>query len=92
MSLVEGDLAEKNILILCTGNSARSIMAEAYINHAAGAGWRAHSAGSQPAAKPNPFALSTLREAGILVAHARSKSWDEFAEPDAPPMGHQLRY
>ncbi len=79
-------MTAKNILILCTGNSARSILAEAYINHVAGDGWRAYSAGSSPAGEPNPFALSTLAEAGIPAGEARSKSWDEFAEADAPQM------
>ena len=58
-------MTAKNILILCTGNSARSILAEAYINHAGEGAWRAYSAGSKPAGAPNPFALSTLSEAGI---------------------------
>lgn len=78
------------ILFLCTGNSARSIMAEAYMNHAGAGRWRAYSAGSKPAGAPNPFALETLRAHAIPIpggeASPRSKSWDEFAAPDAPPM------
>lgn len=77
-----------NILFLCTGNSARSIMAEAYMNHAGAPRWRAFSAGSTPTGKVNPFALETLRAHGIAVAEeeARSKSWDEFASAAAPLM------
>ena len=80
----------RNILFLCTGNSARSIMAEAYMNHAGAGRWRAFSAGSKPAGAPNPFALETLHGHGIPVgageAAPRSKSWDEFAAPGAPIM------
>ena len=80
----------RNILFLCTGNSARSIMAEAYMNHAGAGRWRAFSAGSKPAGAPNPFALETLQTHAIPVpgdkAAPRSKSWDEFAGPDAPVM------
>ena len=76
----------KNVLFLCTGNSARSVMSEAYMN-AAGAGrWRAFSAGSQPTGKVNPFAVTTLEAHGIDAGAPRSKSWDEFAEPGAPDM------
>ena len=76
----------KNVLVLCTGNSARSIMAEAYINHTSGGAWRAYSAGSKPTGKVNPFALKTLGDAGIAVDVARSKTWDEFAVDGAPAM------
>ncbi len=77
----------RNILFLCTGNSARSIMAEAYMNHAGRGQWRAFSAGSKPAGAPNPFALETLNSHNIPVDFApRSKNWDEFAAPDAPVM------
>jgi len=81
----------RNILFLCTGNSARSIMAEAYMNHiGSGAGkgsWRAFSAGSTPTGKVNPFALETLHANGVAQPEdARSKSWDEFAKPGAPLM------
>jgi len=76
----------RTILFLCTGNSARSIMAEAYMN-AAGAGrWRAYSAGSQPTGAVNPHALATLRAADIPAGEPASKSWDVFAGPGAPQM------
>jgi arsenate reductase len=76
----------KNILVLCTGNSARSIMAEAYINHVSNSTWRAYSAGSTPTGKVNPFAISTLENEGIRPPEIRSKSWDEFASDTAPQM------
>ena len=79
-----------NILFLCTGNSARSIMAEAYMNHAGGGAWRAYSAGSNPTGAPNPYALETLAANGIAVPTGAdapsSKSWDVFAVDDAPIM------
>ena len=78
-----------NVLFLCTGNSARSILAEFTLNHLAGPGGRCHaySAGSFPKGKPNPLALALLRQEGIATAGARSKSWDEFSVPGAPPIG-----
>ena len=78
----------RNILFLCTGNSARSIMAEAYLNQAGAGQWRAYSAGSQPTGTPNPFALKTLAQQEISLSHEapRSKSWDEFASESAPIM------
>lgn len=77
----------KNILFLCTGNSARSIMSEAYMNHAGAGRWRAYSAGSSPVGRVNPFALETLAAHGVPApTDARSKSWDEFAATDAPLM------
>lgn len=78
-----------NVLILCTHNSARSILAEAMLNHHArrlGVDVRACSAGSAPSGKVNPHALAVLAAAGIDTAGLRSKSWDEFARADAPPM------
>lgn len=76
----------KSILFLCTGNSARSIMAEAYMNLAGRGRWRAYSAGSKPTGKPNPLAVETLAAHGIAAIEPRSKSWDEFAAPEAPVM------
>lgn len=76
-----------NILVLCTGNSARSILGEALLNKlGAGLGLRAFSAGSKPAGQVNPAALALLREKGFDVSGFRSKSWEEFAAPDAPKM------
>ena len=75
-----------NVLILCTGNSARSILGEAVFNHEGGGNFGAYSAGSRPAGQPNPFAIDLLQREGIDTAFARSKSWDEFALADAPKM------
>lgn len=75
-----------NVLFLCTGNSARSILAEALLNHRAAGRFRAFSAGSHPSGQPRPEALAQLVSAGISVEGLRSKSWDEFATPDAPKM------
>ena len=79
-------MASHNVLFLCTGNSARSILAEAYLNSAASGRFVAYSAGSHPAGKVNPFALELLRKHGIGSEGLRSKNWDEFARPGAPKM------
>src|SRR5437588_421537 len=76
----------KSVLFLCTGNSARSVLAEAYLNHAGRGRFIAYSAGSHPAGRVNPFALELLREGGLPTTAARSKSWDEFARPGAPKI------
>jgi len=78
-----------NVLVLCTHNSARSVLAEAMLNQLAkleGADVRGYSAGSSPSGRVNPFALSVLAEAGVATEGVRSKSWDEFARPGAPQM------
>jgi len=77
-----------NVLFLCTHNSARSILAEATLNHIGQGRFKAFSAGSSPRDKqlPNPLALQVLQSAGISTEGLRSKSWDEFATPDAPQM------
>lgn len=75
-----------NVLFLCTGNSARSILAEAYLNAASRGRFTAYSAGSHPGGKVNPFALELLEKNRIDTAGLRSKNWDEFERPGSPAL------
>lgn len=75
-----------NVLFLCTGNSARSIMAEAILNFKGRPNFKAYSAGSHPAGAVRPEAIQQLEAAHLPCKGARSKNWDEFARPGAPPL------
>jgi arsenate reductase (thioredoxin) len=75
-----------NVLILCTGNSARSILGEALVNHWGRGKFVGYSAGSTPRGEVNPIALELLKHMNLPTAGLRSKSWDEFAQPGAPPL------
>jgi len=75
-----------NVLFLCSGNSARSIIAESILNAVGNGRFKGHSAGSRPGGAVNPLVLEFLRSSGLPTEGARSKSWDEFATPAAPHM------
>ena len=75
-----------NVLFLCTGNSARSIMAEVILNHKAGRNFKAYSAGSHPKGKVHPAALRQLQDARLPTQGLRSKVWEEFAKPESPKL------
>src|SRR5215471_7758411 len=79
-----------HVLFLCTGNSARSIMAEALMNHLGQGTCAAYSAGSHPTGRVHPLTLATLQSMGLPVEGLRSKSWEEFAQLGAPPVDYIL--
>lgn len=83
---MSGNSKPYNVLFLCTGNSARSIMAEATLNQRGHGAFVAYSAGSHPTGNVRPEALEQLRRVNISSENARSKSWDEFASPESPQM------
>jgi len=75
-----------HVMFLCTGNSARSIMAEAIMNHKGAPTFAAYSAGSHPTGKVRPEAIKQIEQAGMSTQHLRSKSWDEFSKTDSPQL------
>lgn len=84
--LRRGNKVTYNVLFVCTGNSARSILAEALLNHLAEGGFKAWSAGSHPTGTVNPLALQVLQKWGLPTDGLRSKGWEEFGRPDAPHL------
>src|SRR5689334_11150891 len=83
-------MAGGNILFLCTGNSARSILAEALLNRLGDGAWHGFSAGSFPKGQVHPAALDLLAKRGFPTENLRSKSWDEFADPAGPRIDHVI--
>jgi arsenate reductase len=75
-----------NVMFLCTGNSARSIMAEAIMNHKGAPNFTAYSAGSHPTGAVRPEAIRQIQQASLSTENLRSKSWDEFSKPNSPPL------
>ncbi len=86
LDLLQLTAMNRNVLFLCTGNSARSILAEALLNYRGRGHYRAFSAGSQPRGQVHPLALETLQRHHVPFEAVRSKSWNEFATPEAPVM------
>ncbi len=82
----QGGSKVMSALFLCTGNAARSLMAEALLDHWGGGRFKAHSAGSHPAGRVNPYTIDLLEKLKLPTSSLRSKSWDEFAAPGAPPL------
>ncbi|MDX1781918.1 MAG: arsenate reductase ArsC [Thalassovita sp.] len=80
----------KNVLFLCTGNSARSVLGEVLMNELGKGRFRAYSAGSKPTGTPNPFAIELLNGLAYDTSYVRSKSWDEFSGDDAPAMDYVI--
>nr|WP_321982101.1 arsenate reductase ArsC [uncultured Cohaesibacter sp.] len=78
----------QNVLFLCTGNSSRSLMAEAILGRMGQGRFKAFSAGSQPAGQPNPWAIQLLEQFGYQICRLRSKNWSEYSRPGCPQMDH----
>ena len=86
------EMKSYNVLVLCTGNSARSIIAEAILNKTGGGRFHAFSAGSHPKSAVNPHALELLKRLGHDTAQLRSKPWEEFSQPYSPPLDFVITF